>query len=449
MKNSAKNRSGVDSHSASDAAALLGVSIPTLRRMVKDGAVEGFRTPGGHLRISAESIEAAKGQEATPARTREASLVLKNRRERIEELTLEAQEMRAQRELGKLRREDQEEAQQREAEAQARQEEAEQRRTEIALERQRLEREAAEDRRRRQREQAEEQARLEAEQDLAVFRERWYSIAGQALATWPRLNWLTAGQRKEVAEALEAEIDRRQPNDVPRMNDIIARAILAAVELLQAERDAQERRQRLTDEVLRSLPYAATDADKVKATNAIREALRPLDRSADVYEMRVAVQAAVLPVHQAIKKRELDSRLLQGAIWKLPFGKSDEDVACVRRECAEILADLPADVSEAEAKGALEPTIREACREIDERKSKADRQTRKVNQIQQGIAEVVTYMAELQRQGELTREEYYDAELTEHWRTLVRRTLETDLTGDESTKEVRELVRELINGKIE
>ncbi len=76
--------------------------------MVKDGVLDGFHTPGGHLRVSAESIEAAKSQEARPTRTREASPVLRNRRERIEELTLEAQEMRAQRELGKLRREDQE-----------------------------------------------------------------------------------------------------------------------------------------------------------------------------------------------------------------------------------------------------------------------------------------------------------------------------------------------------
>jgi excisionase family DNA binding protein len=448
MKKSVKNRSSADSYGAGDAAALLGISIPTLKRMVKDGTLDGFRTPGGHLRISAESIEAAKNNPEPRPRTRDASPVLQNRRERLEELTLEAQELRAQRELGKLRREEREEAEQREAEAHAREEEAEQRRAEIVIERERLEREKAEDRRRRQREQAEEQARVEDEQELTAFRERWYSVAGQAVATMPRLNWLTATQRKEVTEALEAEIDRRQPSDQARMNEIISRTLAAAIEPLQAERDAQERRQRLTDEALRSLPYSATDADKVKATTAIREALRPFDRSADLCEMRVAVGEAVLPVRQIIQKRELDDRLLQGAVWKLPFGRSDEDVARVRRECAEILADLPADVSEAEAKGALEPTIREACREIDERKSKADRQTRKANLIQQGIAEVVTYMAELLRKGELTREEYYDPELTEHWRTLVRRGLESDLTGDESTTEARELVRELIGGEI-
>jgi hypothetical protein len=46
-----------------------------------------------------------------------------------------------------------------------------------------------------------------------------------------------------------------------------------------------------------------------------------------------------------------------------------------------------------------------------------------------------TIMAELERKGELTREVYWDTELTEHLRTAVRRGLESDLSGDESTKE--------------
>ena len=57
MKNNGKNRSHVESFSASEAASLLGVSIPTLKRMVVEGRLESFRTPGGHLRILAESVD--------------------------------------------------------------------------------------------------------------------------------------------------------------------------------------------------------------------------------------------------------------------------------------------------------------------------------------------------------------------------------------------------------
>jgi excisionase family DNA binding protein len=448
VKKDVKNRSSADSHSASDAATQLGVSIPTLKRMVKDGTVEGFRTPGGHLRISAESIEAAKNSRQARPRARESSPVLQNRRERVEELTLEAQELRAKRELGKLRREEQEEAEAREAEAQARQEEAEQRRAEIVTERERLEHEKAEDRRRRQREQAEEEARLEAEQELAVFRERWYALAAQAVTT-PRLNWLTASQRKEVTDALESEVDRRQPADAPRMTDILARSLAALVEPLQAERDVQERRQRLTEEALRSLPYSATEAEKLKATAVVREALRRFDSFADGCEMRVAAQEAVQPVRQGIERRELDAKLLRWAMWELPWSKNDQDAARVRRECTEILAELPIEISEAEGKEALAATVAEARSEIEQRQAEKERQAKKARLVAEGVADVVSYMAESERRGDLTREEYYDSELADHLRTIVRRGLESDLTGDESTKEVRELAREIIDGDIE
>lgn len=446
MKNGVKNRSA-DSHSASDAAALLGVSVPTLRRMVKDGALDGFRTPGGHLRVTAESIEAARSHEAQPTRTREASPVLRNRRERIEELTLEAQEMRARRELGKLRREDQEEAEQRQAEAQARQEDAEQRRAEIALERERLAREKAEDQRRRRQEQERERERLVAEQQLTAFRQRWYIIAGQAVAM-PKLNWLTLTQRKEVAEQLELEVDRRRPADEPRMHEILGRTMVTVVEPLQAERDALERRQRLTDEALRSLPYSATDADKVKATAVIREVLRQFDRFADVCEMRVAAKEAIQPISQAIERRALDARLISWAVRQLPWSRAERDAARIQRECTDILAGLPADISEVEGKEALEPTVREASQEIEQRRAEEERRVRKTSLIQQGVNELSTYLPELRRKDELSDKEYWDPTFWAELSEVVRRGLEADLTGDENTTEVRGRTRAIIEGAL-
>jgi excisionase family DNA binding protein len=145
-----KNQSPNDSYSVSEAAILLGVSIPTLKKMVTDGTLDGFRTSGGHHRITADSIEAMKSQRETRARpVREASPVLQSRRERLEELNIEAQEVRARRQLAKLQREEQEEAERREAEAQAREDEAAQREAEIDLEQRRLGREEAQERKRR------------------------------------------------------------------------------------------------------------------------------------------------------------------------------------------------------------------------------------------------------------------------------------------------------------
>jgi excisionase family DNA binding protein len=80
----------------SEATAALGVSAPTVKRMVAEGRIEAYRTPGRHLRILAESVEAMReGKHGQPRPVRDASPVLQNRRERLEELTLETQEVRA------------------------------------------------------------------------------------------------------------------------------------------------------------------------------------------------------------------------------------------------------------------------------------------------------------------------------------------------------------------
>jgi len=449
VKNNGKNRSEADSHSASDAAALLGISVPTLKRMVRDGTLEGFHTPGGHLRVLAESIEAVKEhRQARPRPVSDASPVLQNRRERLEELTLEAQEHRARRELEKLRREEQEEAERREAEAQAREEEAAQRQAELELERERLELEKAQERARQEQEQAEAWEKREAEQALTAFRCRWLDKANDALSAW-KYQWLAPPQRKGILDALEAEIEKRQPPDEPRMVAIIARSVEALVERFRTDRDAQERRRTLTEEALRSLPFPSTEAEKVRATAAIREALRRFDNSSDVCEMRVAAQEAVQPVRQAVGKRLLNAKLLQWAILELPWSRNERDEARVCRECAEILAELPQDVSEVEAKEALESTVTEASQEIKQRQAEKDRQARKGALIQQGVAEVSSYLLELRLEREITADEYWDSDFKARLERRVKGELERELSGDETSAEVADFARQTIDAEVD
>lgn len=456
MKKAVKIRSGTESLSVSEAAAALGISTPTVKRMVAEDRLESFRTPGGHLRITAESIQAVREQHhIRPRPVREASPVLQNRRERLEELTLEAQEHRARQVLEKMRREEQEEAERHEAEAENREEEAAQRDAELELERERLEQERArlkyeqaQEQKRIEREQAHERQRQQTEQQLAAFRCRWQEKAGEALSAW-EYRWLSASQRKEVLEGLEAEIAKRQALDEPRMAAIVARGLQALVEPLRAKRDAQERRQCLTNEALRSLHYSATDAEQARATAAIREALRHFDEFADVCELRVAVQNATQPIRQAIKKRILDEEILRWANSKLPWSSEDRDRDRLRRECSEILAELPQDVSEAEGKEALGPTISEARQEVEQRKAEEQRKTRKASLVQQGVNEVSSYLLEMKCAGEISAEDYLDFEFTADLKEAVHSILEAELTGDETTKEIRKLACKIINRELE
>jgi hypothetical protein len=94
---------------------------------------------------------------------------------------------------------------------------------------------------------------------------------------------------------------------------------------------------------------------------------------ADDSEMRIAAQQAIEPISRAIEKRLLDARLLNWATIRLPWSATEQDQARVRKECAEILAELPQDLSEMQAHEALEPTIQEARAEINQRQTERDR----------------------------------------------------------------------------
>ena len=79
--------------------------------MCEEGALQHFVSPGGHRRIPSEAIAAVRTNGRSRSSTASLpSSVLQNRRERLEELGLDAQEIRAHRELDRLRAEQDDEA---------------------------------------------------------------------------------------------------------------------------------------------------------------------------------------------------------------------------------------------------------------------------------------------------------------------------------------------------
>jgi excisionase family DNA binding protein len=438
MKNISKNRTDLESYSVSEAAAVLGVSNPTLKRMVAEGRVKAYRTPGGHLRILTESLNAMReGERLSRRSVADVSPALQIRREHLQELTLEVEEHRTRRELDRLRSEEQDKLDHRRAEAESRQQEAAQRQEEIELERERL-----------QRQEAEEQRQREAEQQLAAFRSRWLHVATEFLKN-RTYAWLNPIQRKEVLESLEEVIESRQPTDDHRyIATVIVRTLQAALEPFEAERKAQERRQRLTEAALWRLPGSATEAERVGAISAVREALKCFDATAGESEMRVAAQQAIEPISRAVERRLLEDRLLSWAVIRLPWGATDHDKARVRRECAEILADLPNDFTENEGREALEPTIQEAIKDINQRKSEKDRLARKSTLVQQGIAGVSSYLLDLRLQGHIPAEDYSNREFAAELQQEIRGALETELSGSETPAQVKEKVGQIIDHEL-
>jgi excisionase family DNA binding protein len=426
-----------ESYSVSQTAHLLGISPPTVRRMVAEREIESFRTPGGHLRITRESAEAARTGRKDKREAAGPSPVLRNRRERVEELALEAQELRAQREIEKLRREqDEEQAQlEAEAEAQERQADREAEAARLRLERLRIQ-------------QAREREQRQAERELQAFRSHWLDHVEKVLGEF-RFSWLSQGQRRELLRICEAKIGMHQVTDAPRMPVTIERTICATTEPWNHDRQAKESRDKIARVALWSLPAGAADREKAQAARLIQQALEELPANAADFELRAAAEESIESLLQSIEKRELRQEVTDWALRQLPWSATEAEKNSLRRECLEVLAELPADISEAEARGHVEELTKEASKEIEDREAERERERRKAQHVNRGVQEVFSYLLELKRDGEISSDELWDSELRHELEQAVRDELEGELSGDEDSGEVSEIVKEIVYDELD
>ncbi len=430
-----------ESYSVSQTARLLGISSPTVRRMAADGELESFHTPGGHLRVTRESVDAARRGTKEKREAAGPSPVLRNRRERVEELALEAQELRAQRELERLRREQEEEQAELDAEAEAQERQADR---EAEAARLRLERV--------QIQQERERERREAERALQAFRTRWLQEAEKFIQEFGfRLHhpWLSQAQRRAILNACEAEIANRQLADERVMATIIERTINATVEPWEHMQRIVELRADAVRVALWKLPSGTTDKEKAQATGLIRQSLAKLPASAAEFELRAAAEEAIARLCQAIEKRKLVEEVTDWAVRQLPWlVATDADKNSLCRECIEALAELPGDISEAEAREHVEELTQEASKEIEDREAERERERRKVQLVAQGVNEVFSYLLELKRDGEISSDDLWDSDLRQQLERDVRNELEDEISGNETAQEVQDLVREIIDDEL-
>jgi excisionase family DNA binding protein len=190
--------------SIGQAGALLGVSPPTVRRMVAEGELEYFRTPGGHVRIVTQSLRRLGDRSANPD-----PFSVHAKQEELERLRLDAQMLKEKREIEKLKADQ-------EAEDSASREEDDLRRQEILAERERLKVQLESVRVQK----AKDKAVQKAEKELAAFRSRWLAWGISLLAGIASLE-----EERKVNEALVKEISCHQPFEEPAMPHIVTNTV--------------------------------------------------------------------------------------------------------------------------------------------------------------------------------------------------------------------------------
>lgn len=276
-----------DAMSMAEAAAALGISIPTVRQMVARGQLAAFRTPGGHLRFSADSVRAAKGEPVSESGRQSLPNPLEKRRERVEELDLEAQEFRAERQLDALRREQEEEEADRRAEEEALRQERKDQARALVLDRQRTKREEAEERERRR---AAEEAQVQRQR----FISSWLEVA-LALIPWG----VPADVRLDVVTKVEDFLQECQLPKEPQIRRMVADIVADALAPWQRDKEIGaiiEDTRKLLPYTARGLPWSPTGWD-LKARQAAFAAIEELrHNSASLDQIRTAARVAVRTV---------------------------------------------------------------------------------------------------------------------------------------------------------
>jgi excisionase family DNA binding protein len=288
-----------ESLSLNEAAARLGVTKATARRLIAEGRLASFQTPGGHIRVPSEAIENLRrggDGHAPKAQAPPSPALLKQ--DRASELRAELEERRLTHQIRDL--DAQQEAQAKEAHEAARaQAEAARREAEAAhlrLQRLRLQ---------QQRQGAREDQERQERQALAAFRDRWTPEAKSYCERF-KFRELNDAQRAACLRAGLEELGACDPSD----RDISVKLRLeAAVDEAAAPFLAQYAAQELREQVKAKSLWTVDWDDRQRAADLIDEAFEPMAPDVSEPQLRRLASKACAPLLEAAQtRREAEKR---------------------------------------------------------------------------------------------------------------------------------------------
>jgi len=381
------------SYCASKAAALLGISIPTLKGLCNSGQLTSFRTPGGHLRVSAESVRDVGHDHQLVSSRSGAPLAI--RRERVEEKKLQIEELRLTNEEERIR-----------AELEAKQTQSRNERRIAEIKRQ-----AKAEERRREREA--QQARLEQQRQEVEERSLRAKLLTEAEDLLP--SWLSHEEHEQCIDDLKGLVDTFGVDDFERTRKRLRDAVTRFTEESKLERQIAERRERILQSTMWRLHRGATPSEKTTAAHLIREALDLLPLSRTEVEEQAVAENAVSELDQEIKQR-----------W--------ETAEACRRSEADAKAKKDA---EAFAKWKDDFDRQQQGKKIDDR-------------VRQGMTMASLYLLRCQEEPADDEEDYETIEVDDDAALLaaVERGLRDKITGDETYDQVSKISQEIVDSEL-
>lgn len=424
--------------SASDAAVRLGVSVSTVKRMCTEGKLTAFRTrgPRGHLRIPSEALE--KIRQGAVASAAPSGLVA-TKRANLEEIRLELDERKLKREVSKLDEEDSAAARERAAAQRTQQLAAKARLKELRLQ-------AARDDERRRTAALEEERRK--------WRRNWMRGVENELAL-DEFSWLSAQQAAAVKVAADIELDRFDIEDTreivgPALDHAIERTVRpwrAVRDLVKKSIEGHifwdanpEQKARAAGDVRAALSQLPSGASDVELQAVVAKAIEPVKRE--------------IEEHLTRRRRE---QLIESAAHSLPWSATEGDKMQAVDAVRSALSRVPLQANQAHERDVVARILSPIKKAVQERwTAQQDAQAVQKRHAQQksllisiATLDASNYLSEMNEDGEIQFDPGEDfGEVSQKIEAAVRDQLGKELAGSESQDEANRIAREIVDEEL-
>lgn len=279
--------------------------------------------------------------------------------------------------------------------------------------------------------------------DLFRFHQKWIEEARRLLPAW-----LTPEQMAEVLWQIEKKVKERTPEEELWMPSTCREIVRSAVQPLNRQREVAQTRAAVLQSVSAKLPFDATDSDKVRLQALARAAIQQASEDSDRDELFDAARQAVAPVLAEVEFRRRREELRRWAMQKLPFTAIEQEKREAKAAIQRVLEPTNNQRDEVVLRDALEVALAPILAAIPRRIDEEHRRQRVTGLLNSARSQVGTYLNGLYSEGELDYEAMCDWDWRRDLETTVVTELQEELSGDETSNELRKLVEDILEEEL-
>ncbi len=276
------------------------------------------------------------------------------------------------------------------------------------------------------------------------FRGKWNDHARQLLPYW-----LTPEERDQVSRQIESEINRRTSEDELRMGSLCDDIVRSALQAVTRQRKLSQSRDLARNRVLAKVPSDATYDERMQVAALARKAIQQAGDEGSHDAFFTAAWNAAAPIFAGVELRRQREKLRTWGLQKIPRQATEKEQRDGRAAINKVIEQMSGQQDETTMHDKLEEALEPVLAAIQSRIEEERRRGLIPGLLSTARLQVGTYLQTLFNKGEIDYEAICDREWRQELEKIVAADLQGKLRGDESSKELTQLVEEILDDQIE